>query len=160
MPAGQAARLFVGFEGPAVEVQWMLDALRDQWQASGIASPMTVTNTWARLLWDWLADFPADVQISVRPGELTKMIGALVALDPDCTIQAHAGNGILHVIFSPQNPRKYQKPTARTKLHKPTTKPKHLNPKAGKTSTLKTKTPLHFSSVANCVLWSKPPAAR
>ncbi len=101
MPAGQVVRLFVGFEGPADQVQWMLDTLRAQWQASGVAAPMTVTNTWAGLLWDWLAHFPADVQISVRPGELTKMIGALVALDPDCTIQAHAGNGILQASFSP-----------------------------------------------------------
>ena len=74
MPKDAAARLIVGFEGPAVEVQWMLDTLRDMWQASGIASPMTVTNSWAESLWDWLADFSAQVQIAVRPSTLTKMI--------------------------------------------------------------------------------------
>ncbi len=101
MPAASAARLYVGFEGAAVEVQWMLDSLRNKWQATGITSPMTVTDASAKLLWDWLIDFPAEVQISVRPGAVTKMIGALVSLDPQCTIQAHAGNGILRVIFSP-----------------------------------------------------------
>ncbi len=100
MPKDAAARLIVGFEGPAVEVQWMLDTLRDMWQASGIASPMTVTNSWAESLWDWLADFSAQVQIAVRPSTLTKMIGAIVSFDPDCTIQAHAGNGIVRAKFS------------------------------------------------------------
>ncbi|MGA2796599.1 MAG: FAD-binding oxidoreductase [Thermoguttaceae bacterium] len=104
MPKGAAARLIVGFEGPALEVQWMLDTLRDMWQATqrvpGIASPMTVTNARARSLWDWLADFPAQVQITVPPSAVTKMIGAIVSLDPDCTIQAHAGNGIVRVKFS------------------------------------------------------------
>ncbi|MGD0655668.1 MAG: FAD-binding oxidoreductase [Thermoguttaceae bacterium] len=101
-PKDGAARLFVGLEGTAVDVQWMLDALRDKWQASGVGSPMTVTSAWAKSLWDWLADFPAQVQIAVRPGALTKMIGAIVSLDPNCTIQAHAGNGILRAVFSPQ----------------------------------------------------------
>jgi glycolate oxidase FAD binding subunit len=100
MGAGQSIRLFVGFEGPADQVQWMLDALRAQWQAAGVAAPMTVTNAWAALLWDWLAHFPADVQISVRPNQLTSMIAGLVALDPDCTMQAHAGDGILQASFT------------------------------------------------------------
>ncbi|MGA2059585.1 MAG: FAD-binding oxidoreductase [Thermoguttaceae bacterium] len=100
MPKGSAARLIIGFEGPAVEVQWMLDTLRNMWQAAGVASPMTVTNAWAKSLWDWLADFPAQVQILVHPSAVTNMIGAIVSLDPDCTIQAHAGSGIVRVKFS------------------------------------------------------------
>ena len=47
------------------------------WQAAGVASPMTVTNSWAKSLWDWLADFPAQVQIAVSPGAVTNMIAAL-----------------------------------------------------------------------------------
>jgi glycolate oxidase FAD binding subunit len=97
---GAAARLIVGFEGPALEVQWMLDTLRNMWLAAGIPSPMTVTNAWAKSLWAWLAEFPAQVQIAVRPSDVTKMIGAIVSLDPDCTIQAHAGSGIVCVKFS------------------------------------------------------------
>jgi glycolate oxidase FAD binding subunit len=100
MPVGSAIRLFVGFEGAAVEVQWMLDTLREMWQKMGVSSPMTVTDASAKLLWDWLVDFPADVQIAVRPSVVTQMIGPLLSLDPDCTIQAHAGNGVLRVLFS------------------------------------------------------------
>jgi len=100
MSAGSAVRLFVGFEGPAAEVQYMLDTLRENWHAAGINSPMTVTDASAKPLWDWLVDFPAEVQIGVRPSAMMKMIGALILLDPDCTIQAHAGDGILRVIFS------------------------------------------------------------
>jgi glycolate oxidase FAD binding subunit len=101
MPEGCKARLFVGYDGGADDVQWMLEALRDKWQAAGIASPTTVTDASAKTLWDWLADFPADVRISVRPGAVTNTIKELISLDPDCTIQAHAGDGILHLIFSP-----------------------------------------------------------
>jgi glycolate dehydrogenase FAD-binding subunit len=95
-----AVRLIVGFEGPTLEVQWMLDALRDMWQTADVSSPMTVTNSWARSLWQWLADFPAHVRIAVQPCAVTKMIGSIVSLDPDCTIQAHAGSGIVRVKFS------------------------------------------------------------
>jgi glycolate oxidase FAD binding subunit len=101
MSENSATRLYVGFEGGAVEVQGLLDALGDKWQAAGVTSLMPVTDASAKLLWDWFMDFPADVQISVRPGAVAKMIGALVSLDPDCSIQAHAGNGILRVMFSP-----------------------------------------------------------
>jgi len=99
MPKGAAARLIVGFEGPALEVQWMLDTLRGMWQLAGVVSPMTVANARANSLWAWLADFPAQVQIAVRPSAVTKMIGAIVSLDPDCTIQAHAGTGIIKASF-------------------------------------------------------------
>ena len=103
MPKTAAARLIVGLEGPRACVQWMLDALRNMWQAAGVASPMTVTNAWAKSLWDWLADFPAQVQIAVSPGAVTNMIAALLSLDPVCTIQAHAGNGVLRATFSQNN---------------------------------------------------------
>ncbi len=99
MPKTAAARLIVGFEGPDATVQWMLDAMRDKWQSAGIASPMTVADARAKSLWDWLADFPAQVQIAVRPGGVTRMIAALLLLDPDCTIQAHAGTGIIKASF-------------------------------------------------------------
>jgi glycolate oxidase FAD binding subunit len=93
-------RLIVGFEGPSASVQWMLDSLREMWLSSGVVSPMTVTNAWAKSLWNWLADFPAQVQIAVLPSAVTRMIGSLTSLDPDCTIQAHAGSGILRAVFS------------------------------------------------------------
>jgi glycolate oxidase FAD binding subunit len=100
MPTSNAARLFVGYEGAADEVQWKLDTLREKWRAAGIASPMSVTDAWAKSLWEWLTDFPADVQIAVRPSAVTKMIGALVSLDPHCTILSHAGNGIVRMKIS------------------------------------------------------------
>ena len=103
MPKSAAARLIVGLEGPRPCVQWMLDTLHNMWQAAGVASPMTVTNSWAKSLWDWLADFSAQVQIAVSPGAVTNMVGALLSLDPDCTIQAHAGSGVLRAAFSQNN---------------------------------------------------------
>jgi glycolate oxidase FAD binding subunit len=119
MTDGNMLRLFVGFEGSAVEVQWKLDTLRDKLLAEGVTSLLTVTDASAKPLWDWLVDFPADVQISVRPSAVTKTIGSLLSIDPDCSIQAHAGTGILQVMFSPakisgfsQNENLSEKPTA------------------------------------------------
>ena len=184
MPKAAAARLIVGFEGPAVEVQWMLDTLRDMWQAARLTrSPMTVTNAWAKSLWDWLADFPAQVQIAVRPSAVTKMIGAIVSLDPDCTIQAHAGNGIVRVMFSDSKQsggrtflsgaKRYEGPHPN---HVPTTGAatvegtNGMDPQANPLPTAgaapereltkwKRRRLLHFCCAAGCVLWLKTPAA-
>jgi glycolate oxidase FAD binding subunit len=103
MQPSNAARLIVGYEGGTDEVQWKIDTLRNKWLATGIASPMTVTNAWASSLWQWLTEFSADVQITVSPSDVTKMIGQLVSLDPQCTIQSHAGNGIVRAKFSSAN---------------------------------------------------------
>ena len=90
------ARLYVGFEGPSVEVQWMLDTLCNNWPSSGIISP----DSSAKSLYHWLADYPAVVQIIVPPSAVTNMIGTLRSLDPTCVIQASAGNGIIKASFS------------------------------------------------------------
>jgi glycolate oxidase FAD binding subunit len=95
-------RLFVALEGATEDVQWMLDGLRGRWQAAGAGALMTLTDDWAGPIWNWLADFPAQAQIAARPSGLIKMIGSLVSFDADCTVQAHAGDGILLAAFSPQ----------------------------------------------------------
>ena len=60
---GHVGRLYVGFEGPAAEVDWMVEQLRGEWAAAGAAAPMLVPTGRAEPLWRWLTEFPADLQI-------------------------------------------------------------------------------------------------
>ena len=94
---GHAGRLYVGFEGSAAEVDWMVGQLRNEWAAAGIAAPMVASATDAEKLWRWLAEFPADAKISVLPGAVVETIVKLLEREPGCAIQSHAGDGVIHV---------------------------------------------------------------
>ncbi|MBN2473406.1 MAG: FAD-binding oxidoreductase [Pirellulales bacterium] len=105
-----AARLFVGFEGTAGEVEWMVDRLRDQWRELGIAAPIAVAASDAPALWQWLRESDgsaAEVQINVRPGATARLIENLVELDGACSIRAHAGNGVIRLGLPPREPEDF-----------------------------------------------------
>ncbi|HUT11217.1 MAG TPA: FAD-binding oxidoreductase [Thermoguttaceae bacterium] len=97
MSEGNAARLIVGFEGTAAEVEWMVERLGEEWCTSGVSLAVTVDDPEAGPLWRWLTEFSADVQIRVRPGATTGVIGRLLELAPQCSIVAHAGDGVIGV---------------------------------------------------------------
>ena len=77
-----SARLYVGFEGPAAEVEWMLEQLREEWTALGMTSPVLMPNLATDRLWRWLAEFPADFRIGVLP---SKTVETIVELLQDCS---------------------------------------------------------------------------
>ncbi|MGI8979017.1 MAG: FAD-binding oxidoreductase [Pirellulaceae bacterium] len=91
--------LVVGFEGSAVEVEWMTRRLHDEWCEQGIEAPITIGD--ATDFWKKLVDFPAVgnsplvLKASLVPSGVTSFIDALRALDPQASIQSHAGNGIV-----------------------------------------------------------------
>ncbi len=97
MPEGSVARLFVGFEGAREEVAWMLERLNDCWSSLGMISPVLMPNLANDMLWRRMAEFPEDERIAVLPGETVGAIVDLLKAEPDCAIQAHAGNGIVRV---------------------------------------------------------------
>jgi len=101
---GAAARLFVGFEGNRAEVDWMLQRLGDEWSASEVHWPMTAAHADAASLWRWLTEFPAQVRIAVRPSVVVSTIESLLELDPNATIEAHAGDGIIRARFTDRDP--------------------------------------------------------
>jgi glycolate oxidase FAD binding subunit len=96
-----AAALAAGLEGTAAEVEWMIDQLRSEFAAAGIANPRVVQGEAANALWGRLAEFPAAepaalvLKSSALPSATTQYIEQLLAVDPGCSIQAHAGNGIV-----------------------------------------------------------------
>lgn len=107
MLESSAARLLVGFEGSRADVDWMVDALREEWRSLGIRSALTVSAAEADALWDWLSAFPAQVQIGVRPRDAVGMVERLLRLDPGCSIQAHAQDGIIRAALSPAPPDRF-----------------------------------------------------
>jgi glycolate oxidase FAD binding subunit len=101
---GNVGRLCVGFEGAEREVEWMLDLVRQQWTALGMTSPTLMPRLASDRLWRWLAEFPADVQISVLPDKLVATIAAIEAIGPDAGIVAHAADGVIRLQLPPPSP--------------------------------------------------------
>lgn len=95
------ARLIVVFEGSKPEVDWMVRRLQDEWREQGVSSPVIIPQAEAGPVWEWLTEFDAQVQISVPPGATAETVGRLLDLDSSMAIQAHAGNGVIRVGFSP-----------------------------------------------------------
>jgi glycolate oxidase FAD binding subunit len=96
----------VGLEGSADEVQWMVAQLHEEWRAAGVGSMVTVAGEHADPLWDRLAGFSAGpsptngdraltAKINVLPSAVARLVHRLRELDPQASIQAHAGNGVI-----------------------------------------------------------------
>jgi glycolate oxidase FAD binding subunit len=96
--------LVVGLEGAAVEVESMTRQLETEWEALGVSAPQVIGD--AAALWQRLIEFPAagesplTLKASVVPSGTTALVEAARKIDPDCSIQAHAGNGIVLIKFA------------------------------------------------------------
>jgi glycolate oxidase FAD binding subunit len=101
IPAGSTARLVVGLEGSQPEVEWMIGQLTREWHVQGVDEVREVLAERASALWRSLIEFPtADgsplvLKIGVRPSAVCQTMQLLTQVDAGCSIQAHAGNGIL-----------------------------------------------------------------
>ena len=94
-----AMYVLVGFEGTAAEVEYMVGQITEEWRELFAETPQVVGE--AAALWQRLIEFSASgnsplvLKANVVPSGTTAMIDAARRLDPDCSIQAHAGNGIV-----------------------------------------------------------------
>jgi glycolate oxidase FAD binding subunit len=104
--AGSVARLAIGLEGTAGEVEWMLAQLADEWRALGMTASRALAEAQAAQLWSDLREFPSApgaplvVKASLLPSRTVEFIQLVLQLDPQASIQAHAGNGIVIARFS------------------------------------------------------------
>ncbi len=104
--AGTVARLAVGLEGMPGEVQWMLGQLASEWRSLGITSSRLLDDERARQLWSDLSEFPASptaplvIKANLVPSRTTQFVELALRIDPQASIQAHAGNGIVIVRFA------------------------------------------------------------
>jgi glycolate oxidase FAD binding subunit len=104
-------QVVVRFEGTAQETKWLIEAVESAMGAAGCAAVRALSKAQADALWSSQIEFsdrglaasddgsPMVMKIAVPPSAVTKVIRDLVAVDPNCTIQAYAGNGIVIVRF-------------------------------------------------------------
>ena len=97
MPDTAAARLAVGFEGGAAEVQGMANVLCDEWRALGADGLTTISGARVDAVWDWLSESPALLQINVLPSRLVEVMEQVAGELPATPLQAHAGNGVIRI---------------------------------------------------------------
>ena len=69
-PDTAAARLAIGFEGGAAEVQGMANVLCDEWRALGADGLTTIIGARVDAVWNWLSESPAILQINVLSSRL------------------------------------------------------------------------------------------
>lgn len=103
-PSSHPLFLVVGLEGTGAEVETMTQRLLAEWRTLGVSQPLVVGAT--ADLWRRLVEFPAEeeaplvLKVCVVPRGTTEILAAARRLDRDCSIQAHAGSGVLLLRFS------------------------------------------------------------
>ena len=107
MLQSNAAQLVVGFEGGRAEVDWMVERLRCEWADAGVGSPVTVDGRSSDLLWQWLTDLPAHLRINLLPSATIGIVAELLDWIPGCSIQSHAGNGVVRANLSSIGPDRF-----------------------------------------------------
>jgi glycolate oxidase FAD binding subunit len=105
-------QLVVRLEAVEPEFARLNDQIPRALGAAGTTQTHVLTNAQADELWSRQIEFsdrgagqsddqsPMVVKIAVPPSATTSMIGKLLAVDSNCAIQAHAGNGIIFARFS------------------------------------------------------------
>ena len=107
-PRSGLGRLLVGLEGTQAEVDWMTGQLAREWQDAGHPAPKVISGPSACDLWRALAEGPSDssrtdsllLQVQVPPARIVPAVRALLDCDPQASIQAYAGDGILRGRFA------------------------------------------------------------
>ncbi|MGE0760382.1 MAG: FAD-binding oxidoreductase [Pirellulaceae bacterium] len=98
--------LAVAVEGTDPEVRWMVEQLGREFWEHRIAEMQTLLDDDATAFLQRIVAFPVGpagtirVKASVVPSRVTDWCQSLLALDPDCSWLAHAGNGIVVARFA------------------------------------------------------------
>jgi glycolate oxidase FAD binding subunit len=95
--------------GTEPEVDWMQQQLQQQWQAEGL-SPQVLDPEGHETFWNDLVEFPAagehalTLQASLVPSGVVDFVQEVRKIDPEASILAHAGNGLV-VVKMPELPK-------------------------------------------------------
>jgi glycolate oxidase FAD binding subunit len=106
LTAGTVGRLAVGLDGTAAEVDWMLAQLAAEWEALGVTAARSIDGPQASDLWKSLCEFPAQsesplvLKASMVPSRAVQFAELVLSIDPQASIQIHAGNGIVLARFA------------------------------------------------------------
>lgn len=97
--------VLVRYEGSEPEIAWQLEQVGQEWRSAGVAASHTWrgedADGWLRELAEFpqAAAAPLVAQAAVRPSGTTSMFRAFTAIDPNVSLLAHAGNGIVIARF-------------------------------------------------------------
>lgn len=98
-----APTIFIGQEGTAVEVQWMIAELQRALASFGPVVPLpsaAVPAAWQALTEISATAAPLVLRASVLPSRVTTFIAGVRQIDPQATMHAHAGNGVVDACLS------------------------------------------------------------
>ncbi|MBC8350849.1 MAG: FAD-binding oxidoreductase [Planctomycetes bacterium] len=99
--SGSSLFLAVAVEGTEPEVEWMTKQLGDEWRSEGVSSHQIIEGHAADELFGSMTEFPSSgesplvLRASIAPSGITRFIEAVQSLDANCSVQSHAGNGIV-----------------------------------------------------------------
>jgi glycolate oxidase FAD binding subunit len=111
-PSNKGPFLVVRVEGTDIEAAWLADQVVRDLAQSGAIAASKIDKADADALWSQQIEFadrgasesddgsPMVVKVAVPPSGVAQIIAELMAFDPDCRIQANAGNGIIVARFS------------------------------------------------------------
>jgi glycolate oxidase FAD binding subunit len=106
------SRIVVRVEGTEVETNWLAERVKSELAAAGAINSECISDEQAQALWQRQVEFsdrgasseddgsPLVLQINVLPSAVVGIITELLAFDANCTIQAHAVNGVIFARFS------------------------------------------------------------
>lgn len=105
-----AARLVVGLEGTAAEVEWQIDQLTREWREQRVSEADVLRQASAAPIWDALIEFSGDgaaplvMKASVPPSAVVRLMQVFLEADPGCSLQAHAASGAIVARFAQFSP--------------------------------------------------------
>jgi glycolate oxidase FAD binding subunit len=99
---GERGFVVAGIEGTEAEVRWMTATLLAELSdGAREVSAVETDGLWLRLTEiSTKPGSPLTLKLAVPPSRAAEMIELVIAADPQCSIQAHAGNGIIIARFS------------------------------------------------------------
>ena len=92
--------LGVGVEGSAEEVSWLVDVVDRELRSGGARDVVWVRGAETKKMWSSLTDFqvggepPVTIRAVLKPSRTVEFVQA--AIDLGVSVQAHAGNGVVH----------------------------------------------------------------
>ncbi len=103
--AASQAYLMVALQGTGTEVEWMTSTLTAELKPIGEPNTRIVTLDDGNQLAQRLVDFaatpgPLVLKANILPHAVVELCRHLTDIDPKCSIQSHAGNGIVFVALS------------------------------------------------------------
>lgn len=101
-----AARLVIGFEGTAAEVEWQIEQLTREWREQRVSDVEVLREPSGAAAWQALVEFSGDgaaplvMKASVPPSAVASLMQKFLEVDPGCSLQAHAASGAIVARFA------------------------------------------------------------